>query len=108
MTRRRTGPDRYQTTPAGAVTVALAVLATICLTVGVAAGPRAGLTLAALLVGLPCAAVAVLALLILATDSDTTALHRLARRRAGLDPVDVDAIEGQAVADFARRLDQEG
>jgi hypothetical protein len=107
MTDRHTGPDRYQSTLGHYAAVMLAVLLTIAVVIGTAAGPRAGLIAGALLLGLPCAAAAVLLLLCLAADPATAAMHRRARRHAGLAPVDVDDIEHQALDRLTRRLDGE-
>lgn len=107
MTARHTGPDRYRTTPTGALTVAAAVLATIAATVGVQAGPRAGLAAAALLLGLPCAAALVLAVLTLLVDLAVSIRCARARRRAGLRRVDVSAIEDQALIALRHQLDAE-
>ncbi|WP_333770994.1 hypothetical protein [Streptomyces sp. IBSBF 2435] len=85
----------------------LAGLSTICVVIGTAAGPRAGLTAAALLIGLPCAGGAVLAALCLAADAVRTARHRRAFHRAGLDQIDPRSIADQAHTHLARRLDQE-
>jgi hypothetical protein len=107
VTARRTGRDRYATTTAHYALVGLAVLATIAIVAGTAAGPRAGLTAAALVVGLSSAGVVVLVLICLAADAARTARHRRAWRRAGLDQVAPRPIADQAHADLARRLDQE-
>jgi Na+/melibiose symporter-like transporter len=108
MTARHTGRDRYATTPAHYAAVGLAILVTICLVIGTAAGPRAGLTAAALVVGLSCAGVVALVLVCLAVDETRTARHRRARRRAGLDgPVDAAGVKDQALAHLTHRLDQE-
>jgi hypothetical protein len=107
MAPRHPSPDRYQSSPAHYVAVAMAALATICLAIGIQAGPRDGLIAAAFLLGLPCAGGLVLALLYIAAAAATTALCRRAWRRAGLDDVDPVAVEVQALADLAHRLDQE-
>jgi hypothetical protein len=107
VTARRTGRDRYATTPAHYALVGLAVLATVAIVVGPAAGPRAGVTAAALVVGLSSAGVVVLVLICLGADAARTARHRRAWRRAGLDQVAPRSIADQALADLAHRLDQE-
>jgi galactitol-specific phosphotransferase system IIC component len=108
MTGRHTGRDRFRTTPAHCAGVLLGVLVTIAVVIGTAAGLRAGLTAAGLLLGIPAAGALVLIGLCLIADAARTARHRRAWRRAGLDgPVDVVGTEDQALAHLTRRLDQE-
>lgn len=110
MTARPAGPDRYATSPARVLTVALAVIVTIALVIGTAAGPRAGLITFALAFGIPCCLAAALATLCLAVDATRSTRRRIRYRvvppRVDLD-VEVDAIEDQALTHLAHRLDQE-
>jgi hypothetical protein len=111
MTTRPAGPDRYATTPGRILAVAAALIVTVAVVIGTAAGPRAGLITFALAFGLPCGIALVIDVLCLLADA-ARSIRRRARQRviprhiAEAD-VDLDAIEDQALTRLARRLDQE-
>jgi hypothetical protein len=111
VTARPAGPDRYATTPGRILTVTAALIVTVAVVIGTAAGPRAGLITAALLTGMPSAIVLVLVVLVLVVDVGRsirrrTRQHTIPRHIPEAD-VDLDAIEDQALTHLAHRLDTE-
>jgi hypothetical protein len=108
VTRRPAGPDRYATTTGHVLAVAAALIVTVAIVIGTAAGPRAGLVVLGLLVGLPSAIVLVIVLLCLLFDAGRS-IRRRARQRVIPHveaEIDLDAIEDQALTRLARRLDR--
>jgi hypothetical protein len=110
VSRRPAGPDRYATSPGHVLAVAAALIVTVAVVIGTAAGPRAGLIVLGLLVGMPSALALVIVLLRMAYDAGRSIRRRV--RRCPVPPrvdlgVEVDAIEDQALTHLAHRLNQE-
>jgi hypothetical protein len=111
VTRRPAGPDRYATSPGHVLAVAAALIVTVAVVIGTAAGPRAGLITAALLVGMPSALALVIVVLCLLFDAGRSIRRRTRQRTVPRHipeaDVDLDAIEDQALTRLAHRLDTE-